>query len=126
MRILVDTQALLWWLIDSERLGPRSRRMIMSETPVISPVVLWEIAIKSGLGKLDADVGEVCAVIAEQGFDRLGLTDQHFRSLTSLEHHHRDPFDRMLIAQARCEDMHILTADGKFELYDVKISNAHA
>ena len=126
MRILVDTQALLWWLIDSDRLGPRSRRMIMSETPMISPVVLWEITIKSGLGKLDADVGEVCSVIAEQGFDRLGLTDQHFIGLSSLEHHHRDPFDRMLIAQARCEELPILTADRKFKLYDTRILDAHA
>ena len=126
MRFLVDTQALLWWLIDSARLGPRSRRLIMSETPIISPVVLWEIAIKSGLGKLDADVGEVCSVVAAQGFDRLGLTDRHFIGLSSLAHHHRDPFDRMLIAQASSEDIPILTADRKLDLYEIGVLDARA
>ena len=119
MRILVDTQALLWWLMDSERLGTKARRIFISDEPVVSPVVSWEIAIKASLGKLSADVSEVSRVIAEQGFERLGISDRHMINLQSLPFHHRDPFDRMLIAQSDAEDLPILTSDAKIALYDV-------
>ncbi|MDE0520931.1 MAG: type II toxin-antitoxin system VapC family toxin [Boseongicola sp.] len=119
MRILVDTQALLWWLMDSERLGPKARRIFLSDEPVISAVVLWEIAIKVSLGKLSADVAEVSRVIAEQGLERLGISDRHMINLQALPFHHRDPFDRMLIAQSDAEDLPLLTSDAKIALYDV-------
>ena len=119
MRILVDTQALLWWLMDSERLGPKARRIFLSDEPVISAVVLWEIAIKVSLGKLSADVAEVSRIIAEQGLERLGISDRHMINLQALPFHHRDPFDRMLIAQSDAEDLPLLTSDAKIALYDV-------
>lgn len=124
MRLLLDTQALLWWLTDAEVLGPKARRHIMSGAPVVSPVVLWEIAIKSGLGKLEADVAAVSAAVAADGFARIGLTDANMIDLASLGHYHRDPFDRMLIAQARCEGIPVLTSDRKFALYDVDMLDA--
>lgn len=124
MRFLIDTQALLWWLVDSDALGPKARRVIMADTPVVSPVVLWEIAIKSGLGKLGADVGEVSTAIASDGFERVGLTDANMIEVSQLEHHHRDPFDRMLIAQARCDGVPILSSDQKFRLYEVDLLDA--
>ena len=124
MRFLIDTQALLWWLVDSDALGPKSRRSIMSDTPVVSPVILWEIAIKSGIGKLGADVAEISAAIAAEGFDRIGLSDANMIEVSTLEHHHRDPFDRMLIAQARCEGIPVMSADRKFALYDVALLDA--
>ena len=63
----------------------------MSEEPVVSPVLLWEIAIKVSLGKLTADVSRICQVITEQGFERLGYFDRHMISLQSLPNHHRNP-----------------------------------
>ncbi|MXX90619.1 MAG: type II toxin-antitoxin system VapC family toxin [Boseongicola sp. SB0677_bin_26] len=121
MRILVDTQALLWWLMDSERLGAKARRIFVSGEPVVSPVVLWEIAIKASLGKLSADVSEVSRVIAEQGLERLGISDRHMISLQALPFHHRDPFGRMLIAQSEAEAMPLLTSDTKIARYGIAI-----
>lgn len=121
MRILVDTQALLWWLMDSERLGAKARRIFVSGEPVVSPVVFWEIAIKASLGKLSADVSEVSRVIAEQGLERLGISDRHMISLQALPFHHRDPFDRMLIAQSEAEAMPLLTSDTKIARYGIAI-----
>ena len=126
MRVLVDTQALLWWLIDSERLGPKARRIFMSEEPIVSPVVLWEIAIKVRLGKLDADVGEVCAAISEERFERMGFTDRHMINLVSLDLHHRDPFDRMLIVQSQTANVPLLTSDEKMRLYEIEILDSRA
>ena len=120
MRVLVDTQALLWWLVDSDRLGTRARRIFMSETPVISPVVLWEIAIKTSLGKLSADVAEICGVVTEQGFERLNVSDRHMINLQALPFHHRDPFDRMLIVQSETESLPLLTSDAKIALYGIE------
>ena len=121
MRVLVDTQALLWWLIDSERLGPKARRVFMSEEPIVSPVVLWEIAIKVRLGKLDANVPEVCAAVSEEGFERLGFSDRHMISLATLDLHHRDPFDRMIIAQAVIEKLTLVSEDSIMSQYKVKL-----
>ena len=107
--------------MDSGRLGPKARRIFLSDEPVISPVVLWEIAIKASLGKLSADVSEVSRVITEQGFGRLGISDRHLSGLQALPFHHRDPFDRMLIVQSEAESMPLLTSDGKFARYGIAI-----
>ena len=120
MRVLIDTQALLWWLIDSEKLGPKARRIFISDNPIISPVVLWEIAIKASLGKLTADVDEICQVITEQGFERLGFSDRHMIALRFLPYHHRDPFDRMLIVQSDVENLPLLTSDEKIAAYPIR------
>ena len=108
MRVLIDTQALLWWLIDSEHLGPKAHRIFLSEEPIISPVVIWEIAIKTNLGKLNADVALICSSVAEAGFERIGFADSHMIALSKpLDLHHRDPFDR--IAQASMFRCSLLT-----------------
>ena len=93
----------------------------MSEEPIVSPVVLWEIAIKVRLGKLDADVAEVCAAISEEGFERLGFSDRHMIGLAKLDLHHRDPFDRMLIVQSQTENVPLLTSDDKMKMYKIKV-----
>lgn len=121
MRVLVDTQALLWWLVDSDQLGPKARRIFMSEEPIVSPVVLWEIAIKVRLGKLEADVSEVCSTISEEGFERLGFSDRHMIALAELDLHHRDPFDRMLVVQSMSEKVPLLTSDAKIGLYQTEV-----
>ncbi len=119
MRVLVDTQALLWWLTDADQLGPKARRLFQSEEPVISPVLLWEIAIKVRLGKLEANVEEIVQAISSAGFSRIGFLDSHMIALAKLELHHRDPFDRMLIVQAMSENIPLLSSDGKILAYEV-------
>ncbi|MFK7874420.1 MAG: type II toxin-antitoxin system VapC family toxin [Paracoccaceae bacterium] len=121
MRVLVDTQALLWWLMDSDRLGSKARRVFMSEDPIISPVVLWEIAIKVRLGKLTANVSEVCAAVTQDGFERLGFSDRHMIALADLDLHHRDPFDRMLIVQSQVEQIPLLSSDEKMNMYGIDL-----
>ncbi len=124
MRVLVDTQALLWWLADDDALGAKARRVFQSEEPVISPVLLWEIAIKVGLGKLGADVREVSEAITNAGFARIGFQDSHMIALSHLPQHHRDPFDRMLIVQSSVEQIPLLSSDTKMEMYDVTVVDA--
>lgn len=87
---------------------------------MISPVVIWEIAIKTNLGKLDGNVSEICRAVGEAGFERIGFADRHMIELSKLELHHRDPFDRMLIAQSKCEDFPILTSDRKISWYGIE------
>lgn len=117
-------QALLWWLMDDPQLGRAARRAIQSGAPVISPVVLWEITIKTGLGKLNANTAEICTAVTEQGFERIGFTDQQMIDVAALPHHHRDPFDRMLIVQASREEIPVLTSDRKFSDYEVETIDA--
>lgn len=124
MRALVDTQALLWWLADDPQLGPKARRIFQSEEPVISPVLLWEIAIKVRLGKLEADVAEIAQALPSAGFERIGFLDSHMIALAGLPLHHRDPFDRMLIVQAINDGVPLLSSDAKFRMYDVELLDA--
>lgn len=126
MRVLIDTQALLWWLIDADQLGDKARRIFLSEAPVISPVIIWEIAIKANLGKLEADVSKVCLAVAEAGFERIGFADRHMIALSKLDLHHRDPFDRMLVAQSMTEGLPVLTSDSKISLYGVDALDSRA
>ena len=105
----------------SERLGPRARRIFISDEPVVSPVALWGIAIKASLGKLSADVSEASRVIAEQGLERLGISDRHMINLQALPFHRRDPLDRMLIAQCEAEAMPLLTSNKGIARYGIAI-----
>ena len=117
MRHLLDTQALLWWAADDPRLGQGAGELIAEGTPVVSSVLLWEIAIKVNIGKLTADVREIAAFVADQSMERLTIADGHIFRAQDLPLHHRDPFDRLLIAQALEEDLPVLTADAKLSAY---------
>lgn len=121
MRLLLDTHALLWWLTDEEALGERAREHIAAaeNAIVVSAASMWEIAIKQRLGKIVADIAEIEKEIAQQGMVRLGIEADHLIELTSLPDYHRDPFDRMLIAQARAEDMPLMTRDPEIAAYSV-------
>ena len=119
MRLLLDTNALLWLLAGDPRLGAQARREVEAAAElVVSAASLWEIAIKVSIGKLAALPG-LPAVLAEAGVRRLGIEDEHLRRLESLPWHHRDPFDRLLIAQAQAEALTVLTADPAFGDYAV-------
>jgi PIN domain nuclease of toxin-antitoxin system len=121
MRLLLDTHALLWWLGDDAALGAKARETIADQSNAIfvSAASLWEIAVKQALGKLEADIAEIEQAVVDQGFERLGIEAAHVIELAGLPQHHRDPFDRMLVAQARSSDLVLLTADAQIAGYSV-------
>jgi PIN domain nuclease of toxin-antitoxin system len=119
--LLVDTHVVLWHVLDDARLGPGPTAAIEdSEAEVLVSVAsFWEIAIKSALGKLEAP-DDLPALVESLGFEVLAVTSEHAWAVRNLPHHHRDPFDRLLIAQAQVERLPILTADPVFSRYDVE------
>ena len=124
MRLLLDTHALLWWLDGDRRLSRKARGAIADEhaTVLVSAASAWEIATKFRLGKLPgaSDVADdVAGCVAGQGFESLDITIRHAQRAGRLGGDHRDPFDRMLIAQAQMEDVSIVSDDGVFDVYGV-------
>lgn len=121
MRLLLDTSVLIWWLEESPRLGKKTRDVIAEEPEVVvSAVSAFEIAAKAASGKL-REPGDLAVQIAEQMMIELPVTVRHGLAAGRLPMHHRDPFDRLIIAQARCEELTIITADRAFAAYDVPI-----
>jgi PIN domain nuclease of toxin-antitoxin system len=112
LRILLDTHLLLWWLMDDPGLSTEARALVSERENVvfISAVTMWEIWLKQSLGKLRLPV-DFETKMTDEAFENLPLTYQHTRQVALLPWHHRDPFDRMLIAQARYENLILLTAD---------------
>lgn len=118
MKVLLDTHIVLWSLAVPERLSTAARNTIESAEEIyVSSVSIWEISIKSGLGKLDVDVDELLGWLVSLKIVSLPVTWSHARALRELPLHHRDPFDRMLIAQAITEPLHLLTADVQLKPY---------
>lgn len=118
MRILLDTHIYLWWLQDHPKLSPAARAMIVAATDVyISSASIWEASIKVGIGKLDADIDQLVAEIDNSGFKELPVAARHAAMVTRLPDLHRDPFDRILVAQALCEPLRLLTADAVLRGY---------
>jgi len=118
MKLLLDTHIYLWWLDDSPALAASARKMIeTAETVFISSASLWESAIKSGMGKLDVNQQELVSGIRESGFVELPVRSEHTVALIRLDNHHKDPFDRMLLAQALSEPLYLLTADSILARY---------
>ena len=117
--MLIDSNALLWFVAgDSKRIGRALRAQIEAEATTVSVASLWEIAIKSALGKLDAP-DDLPAKVEQLGFYLLPVSAEHAWQVRQLPPHHRDPFDRLLIAQAQVERLPIFTADSLFHAYDV-------
>lgn len=124
MRILLDTNALLWWEAGSERLGARTRTAILAcPTVYVSAASAWEAEIKRALGKL-AFEGDVDDMIHANGFIELPVEVRHATALRGLGSHHRDPFDRMLVAQAMLEACTLVTADTSLAKYGVDVLDA--
>ena len=121
MRLLLDTQVLLWWLMAPKRLDARASNLISNgrNQALVSVVSLWEIEIKRQLGKLKTpdDLEEQLRI---NRFEELPVRAAHCRALRELPPHHQDPFDRMLVAQARNDDLTLVTADANVLLYPVK------
>ncbi len=122
MRILLDTNALLWTLAGSKRVAPVRSLLLADDTDVfVSSVSWWEIAIKTKLGKLDADLRVLRIASRDSGFQDLALTGTHAEMLLTLPQLHRDPFDHMLIAQAMAEPMRFITGDKIISQYTTNI-----
>jgi len=124
MRILLDTHAFLWWVNNDAQLSPKARSLIedVSNEIMVSTVSGWEIAIKSQIGKLTiASNFEqfISNQIKQNYFAILPINLSHALHIHSLPMHHRDPFDRMLVAQSQFEDLSILTIDPLIMQYDV-------
>jgi PIN domain nuclease of toxin-antitoxin system len=119
-RLLVDTHALLWWLTDDAAL-PAGARAAISEPvnePLVSAATLWEIAIKRSLGKLQAP-DDLPGAIADGGFGWLPVAPRHAWRVRGLPFHHRDPFDRILVAQALVEGLPVVSGDARLAAYGV-------
>ncbi len=119
MQILLDTHLYIWWLKDDKQLSRKARTAIINADIVyVSSVSMWEAAIKIHLGKLDADIQELVESIDTEGFSELPLSTKQVISLAQLPILHRDPFDRMLIAQAISEPLRFLTSDKILKAYN--------
>ena len=124
MRLLLDTHTLLWWLDGDRRLSRRARQAIAdtNNTVAVSAASAWEIATKVRIGKLPGAVdvaADIPTCLANQQFQSLDITVLHAQRAGRLPGDHRDPFDRMLIAQAQIEDLPVVTNDEIFDKYGV-------
>lgn len=120
-RLLLDTHVFLWWLADAPDLAEAARRAIGDERNAVyvSAATGWEIAIKRAAGKLRAPEN-LDALVEEGGFTHLPITFFHGEQAGALPMHHRDPFDRMLVAQAQAEGLVIVTRDKHIPLYGIR------
>lgn len=129
MNVLVDTHAWIWSLASPERLSAEARTVLSSRRNVVylSAASAWELAIKAALGKIELPEpfeAFVPSRMARLGITPLPVTHAHALRVSSLPPHHRDPFDRLLVAQAIVERLPILTADAAFERYGIELIRA--
>ncbi len=122
MRLLLDTHALLWFAGAPDMLAPDARRTIVAAEEVnVSAATLWEVSTKLTLGKLGTEVEDIPGELDEWGFGTVPVTAAHAWAAGSLPFYHRDPFDRMLVAQAQLEGMTIVTRDPAIARYQVAV-----
>jgi PIN domain nuclease of toxin-antitoxin system len=123
MNILLDTHAFLWAIDNSEQLSQAARTAIVDGNNVVfvSAVTAWEIAIKKALGKLTVPQGSYLDELRIHRFTPLDITTEHALAVESLPPHHRDPFDRLLIAQAQVERLMMVTRDAKIKQYAIPV-----
>ena len=118
MRLLLDTHVYLWCVKNDRRLSKKAHAMILDATAVyVSSASIWEASIKVMLGKLEVDIDALVAAIAESGFLELPITAKHAAGVRTLPALHRDPFDRILVAQTLSEPLKFLTADRLLRQY---------
>ncbi|MEO6058057.1 MAG: type II toxin-antitoxin system VapC family toxin [Gemmatimonadales bacterium] len=123
MNLLLDTHVLIWW-DEGRRIAVEARRLIEeADTVYVSAASAWEVAIKTGLGRL-RPTRTVEEATADSGFLELPVTFRHAERVTGLPSHHRDPFDRMLVAQAAVEELALVTRDPVFARYGVAVIEA--
>lgn len=125
-RLLLDTHTLLWWLSGDQSLGERARAAIADprNEVFVSAATGWEIAIERAIGKLGIEDEDLDSIVEDEGFAHLPITFFHGTQAGTLPQHHKDPFDRMLVAQAQAEGLTILTADAEIPKYGVHVLSA--
>ncbi len=126
MKFLLDTHIFLWWILDNPRLDESVRDLMMNTEHLffLSAASSWEMAIKSQIGKLELPVPVIEFTqdqLAENNILPLDITNEHALSVFTLPFLHKDPFDRLLIAQAMMEEMILITNDPLIRLYDVHV-----
>ena len=125
MRLLLDTHVLLWWIDDDPRLSRRSRSLIShADTVLVSVASVWEIAIKAGLGKLEVRPNlrrYLLRQFARNEFELLPVLFEHAVAIRDLPLHHRDPFDRLLIAQSLTERLVLISHDARMKAYAIEV-----
>jgi len=119
MTALLDTHLLVWWFLGSAKLPPGARAAIENpENRIVASVAsFWELAIKVSRGKIKLNIGELVTATGRYGIEILAMVPQHTEAVAKLAWHHADPFDRMLIAQAKTESMRFLTLDHALAVY---------
>lgn len=125
MTLLLDTHTFLWFWWDDPKLSVRAMEVICepANRKLISPASSWEVAIKVSLKKLGLGApynGFIHAHMLRNNFELLPITDEHLAGLIDMPFHHKDPFDRMLVAQASYEGIPIVSADEQFDAYRIK------
>lgn len=121
MKLLIDTHAAIWWLAGDERLSATARKAIATadREAVVSVASVWEASIKRTAGRLQGP--DLAAAVSTAGLPFLGIDERHAKLAGELPLLHRDPFDRMLVAQANVEQIAIVTADEQISRYDVTV-----
>ena len=120
---LIDTYALLWYLRDSSKLSEKAHEIIDNEEQIFTSIAsLWEIAIKHSIGKLDLEfsITQIEELCKQKDISILPIASKHLDELKKLPNHHNDPFDRLIICQARTENLTIITRDTIIPKYSVK------
>lgn len=126
MKLLLDTHVYLWWLRDDRRLAAAARDSIADADSIVyvSAATIWEAGIKIALGRLDVGRADLVEEIDANQFQHLPITAKHASIASLLPRHHDDPFDRMLVAQARSEGLILVSRDTRLEPYDVALLRA--
>lgn len=121
MKLLLDTNALIWWMEDNPSLGPRARQLIadLRNEVLVSIASPWEISIKHRIDKMEQRGSAILEALAEEKFTVLGITVGHLQALEALPRHHRDPFDHIILAQAKVEGARIVTSDRIMTAYGI-------
>ncbi|MBW8049246.1 MAG: type II toxin-antitoxin system VapC family toxin [Cytophagales bacterium] len=124
MRLLLDTHAFIWFVEDDKKLSGKAKEEIENPDNIIilSIASLWEMSIKISIGrlKLKKPYKEVISYVNEKGIEILSINFEHTLEVSKLEFHHKDPFDRLIISQAKMENMTIVSKDKLFDDYDIK------
>jgi PIN domain nuclease of toxin-antitoxin system len=122
VKLLLDTHAAIWWLSDDPRFGPEAARHLGDDSNqvLLSAAVVWEVAIKRSLGNLDAP-DDLASALLGAGALPLSITLDHASAVERLPWHHRDPFDRLLVAQALIEDAALVSRDEPLSGYGIPI-----
>lgn len=125
MRLLLDTHVFLWWVNDDPKINNGIRDLIFDteHTKIVSAVTAWELSIKASLGKLrlQTDIDQFFSKYTAQNyFEVLPIQLSHIYRIEHLPHHHKDPFDRLLIAQAKVEGLQLISADTAFDAYEIQ------